>query len=409
MAEKKFKYIANDKSGTQITGVYQAESRDQVAEYLRGRDLFIVSITQDLGLDLKSLSEIQIGGVPLRERMILVKQMSTMLQAGLPVLQSLDILSKQMENKSLRDQLDLVKRDIEGGSSLSSAFQKNSKLFNEVQINLLAAGEKSGNMVEVIGQVAADMEKGNDLRSKLRSALIYPAIIMVTILIVLVMLVVVMVPTVETLYGDFNAVDKIPDVTKVLISISDFFQNPIGLIIIFFSIVIAVFLFNSFRSTPQGKMAVAAYTLKVPVFGKLIEKAQLAQFGRLLSMLMVSGVPIIESLKIVSKALSNPIYQKAVADCVDQVAKGVPLAVPLANSGAFPLLYVRLVSTGEQTGNLDKVLADLGKFYDAEVNEITNNLTKLMEPLILLIVGGMVAFLAIAVYLPIYNIGNVIS
>jgi len=409
MSQKKFKYVANDKTGQRVVGDYKAENRDQVADYLRERDLFIVSITQDLGLDFKSLSDIQIGGASLKDRMVLVKQMSTMMQAGLPVLQCLDILAKQLDSKQLQEQLESVQREIEGGSTLSSAFQKHAKLFNEVQINLISAGEKSGNLVEVIGQVAFDMEKSHALQSKLRSAMIYPAIIFFAIAIVMIILVVFMVPTVKSLYADFNALDKIPDITKFLISVSEFFQNPLGLGAIIFVLIIAFFLFRSFQSTEQGKMAIAGYSLKLPVFGQLIQKAQLAQFGRILSMLMKSGVPIIEALKIVSKSLSNPLYTKAIMQCAEEVSKGVPLAVPLANSAVFPLIYIRLVSTGEQTGNLDKVLADLGKYYDAEVDEITNNLTKLMEPLILLVVGGMVGFLAVAVYLPIYSIGNVIS
>ncbi len=409
MSQKKFKYVANDKTGQRVVGDYKAENRDQVADYLRERDLFIVSITQDLGLDFKSLSDIQIGGASLKDRMVLVKQMSTMMQAGLPVLQCLDILAKQLDSKQLQEQLESVQREIEGGSTLSSAFQKHAKLFNEVQINLISAGEKSGNLVEVIGQVAFDMEKSHALQSKLRSAMIYPAIIFFAIAIVMIILVVFMVPTVKSLYADFNALDKIPDITKFLISVSEFFQNPLGLGAIIFVLIIAFFLFRSFQSTEQGKMAIAGYSLKLPVFGQLIQKAQLAQFGRILSMLMKSGVPIIEALKIVSKSLSNPLYTKAIMQCAEEVSKGVPLAVPLANSAVFPLIYIRLVSTGEQTGNLDKVLADLGKYYDAEVDEITNNLTKLMEPIILLVVGGMVGFLAVAVYLPIYSIGNVIS
>jgi type IV pilus assembly protein PilC len=149
--------------------------------------------------------------------------------------------------------------------------------------------------------------------------------------------------------------------------------------------------------------------MNFPVFGDLITKIQLAQFGRLLSMLLVSGVSILDALKIVSKSMSNEIFKKEIEDSIEEVSKGVPMAVPLAKSGIFPLIFIRMISTGEQTGNLDKVLADMGKFYEDEVNEISSNLTKLMEPLILLIVGGLVGFLAVAVYLPIYQIGNVIN
>lgn len=409
MALKKFKYVATDKTNQQVVGTYRAETREQVADYLRSRELFVVSINQDLGLDFESLSEVQLGGISLRDRMLLVKQLSTMLNAGLPLVQTLEILAKQVDNKALQGNLQLVQGEVEGGATLSVAFQKHTKIFNEVQINLLAAGEKSGNMAEVIAQISVDMEKSHELQSKIKSAMIYPVIIFIAILVVMVILVTFMIPTVEALYKDFDAEDQIPAITKFLITLSDFFSNPVGLGVFAVVILIAYFSFRSYARSENGSYVVGNLVLKLPVFGKIVEKMQLAQFGRLLSMLLKSGVSIIDALKIVSNALSNPIFKRAVANTIDEVSKGIPLAVPLAKSEVFPLLYTRMVSTGEQTGNLDQVLADMGKYYEAEVNDMTNNLTKLMEPLILLLVGGMVGFLAVAVYLPIYNVGNVIT
>jgi type IV pilus assembly protein PilC len=406
---KIYKYIATDKTNQQVVGTYKAETRDQVAEYLRSRELLIVSINEDISASFQRISELQLGGISVKERMLIAKQFSTMLQAGLPILQALEILSKQSTNKSVQDELIQVYNAVEGGSPLSQAFQKHSKIFSEIQINLLAAGEKSGNMIDVIAQIAVDLEKSNELTSKIRSAMIYPIIIFVAIIIVMAILMIFMIPTVESLYADFNALDKIPDITKFLIALSKFFSNPIGLIVTVLVIVVSVISFQSYKNTKAGRMSLAYLSFKIPVFGNLIQKIQLAQFGRLLAMLLRSGVSILDALAIVSKALSNPVYSKAVYDTIEEVSKGVPLAVPLAKTGIFPLLYIRMISTGEQTGNLDKVLADVGKFYDDEVNDITNNLTKLMEPLILLIVGGLVGFLAVAVYLPIYNIGNVIT
>lgn len=405
---KKFKYVATDKTNQQVIGTYKAQSREQVADYLRNRELFVVSITQDIGLDFESLSNIQIGGVSLKDRMLLVKQLSTMLKAGLPLVQTLEILTKQIDNKSLQENMIQVQSEVEGGTTLSAAFQKHTKIFSEVQINLISAGEKSGNMTEVIAQVAEDMQKSHELRSKIRSALIYPAIIFIAIFIVLIILVTFMIPTVETLYKDFNAEDKIPAITRLLVSVSNFFSNPVGLVVMFIILLVTYVSFQSYNRTENGHYVIGSLMLKLPVAGQIIRKMQLAQFGRLLSMLLKSGVSIIDALQIVANALDNPVYKKAVSETIEDVSKGVPLAVPLAKSNVFPLLYTRMVSTGEQTGNLDQVLADMGAFYEAEVNDLTNNLTKLMEPIILLVVGGMVGFLAVAVYLPIYQIGNVI-
>jgi len=406
---KSYQYKATDKNGVTIDGTFKANSRDQVADYLRGRELFIVTIQEDIQLSLEKLNEISIGGVSLKDKMLLMKQFYLMLTAGLPILQTLDILAKQMDNKSLQEQLDAVKTDVEGGAALSASFQKNSDIFSEIQLNLLAAGEKSGNLVEIVKQITADMESSNELLTKIRGAMIYPAIIFVAIIGVVAVLIVYMVPTVKSLYQDFNAEDKIPDITKLLISFSEFLNNPVGIIISLVIIGIAVAGFISFKNTPAGKAALARVVLRMPVFGDLIMKIQLAEFGRLLSMLLRSGVSILDSLKIVSTAMPNLVYQEAVLGTIDEVSKGVSLSIPLAKSGVFPLVYVRMIATGEQTGNLDKVLNDMGAFYAAEVKDITDNLSKLMEPLILLVVGGVVAFLAVAVYLPIYNIGNAIT
>ncbi|MFW5702456.1 MAG: type II secretion system F family protein [Candidatus Dojkabacteria bacterium] len=409
MALKKFKYKATDSAGKEYEGAYRAETREEVADYLRGRELLIVSINQDLGLDLESLQEIQIGGVSLKDRMYVAKQLATMMRAGLPIIQTLEILSKQLDNKSLQQQLTQVKTEVEGGATLSSAFQKYAPIFSDVQINLLAAGEKSGNLSDVVQQVALDMEKSNELRSKIRSAMIYPAIIFLAIIGVMFILVTFMIPTVEDLYADFDAADQMPAITRFLVNISNFIGNPIGIVVILIVSLIGYVGFRSYNSSENGHYVIGSLVLKMPVFGQIIAKIQLAQFGRLLSMLLRSGVSIIDALNIVSKALGNPVYSKAVKDTIQDVSKGVPLASPLSNSGVFPLLYTRMISTGEQTGNLDQVLDDMGKYYEAEVNEMTDNLTKLMEPLILLVVGGMVGFLAVAVYLPIYSIGNVIT
>lgn len=408
MAQKVFRYVATDKTNRQVTGTHKAETRQQVADYLMSRELFIVSIDQDIRSGLDGLANIQIGGISLKEKMLVSKQLATMLKAGLPVLQALEILGKQVGNKAIQGQIEEVQREVEGGTTLSFAFKKHSEIYNEVQINLLAAGEKSGNLIDVIVQMTEDLEKNLALRSKIRSAMIYPIIVFIAIIVVIIILIIFMVPTVQDLYRDFNAEDQIPGITLFLIAIADFFTNPIGLAVLAVVILISIFSFRSFAKSEAGEMVVAQLALKIPVFGNLIEKIMLSQFGYLMSMMMRSGVSILDAMAIVGKALGNPVFKKTVFDASEEVAKGVPLAVPLARSGVFPLLYIRMVSTGEQTGNLDKVLNDMGKFYEDEVNEITENLTKLLEPIILIVVGGAVAFLAVAVYLPIYSIGAVI-
>lgn len=402
---KEYSYVASKKDGTQIKGVRKAESPNQIVEYLHENNLVVGSIQENIGLDFKRLAEIQIGGLPLKEKMILTKQLSTMIGAGVPLVQSLDVLISQTKNKAVKGDLMKVFEGVQGGSTLSQAFSKNSNVYDELQISLLEAGEKSGNMVEVLQQITIDLEKRNQLVAKIRGAMIYPVIIFVVIIVVVIVMMVFMIPAVKNLYDDFG-VDSLPWITQMFVDISDAVTNPIGASIGILSALALVIGGKMYYSSPSGRRSIDKLLLKVPVFGVLFEYSQVVQMTRLLAMLVKSGLSIVDSLTTVSKAMGNIHYKDALDQAVIDVSKGSPIAVSLAKSEVIPVIVIKMIAIGEETGTVDKMLLDMSKFYEEELNNLADNLTKLMEPIILLVVGVIVAILAIAIYLPIYQISS---
>ncbi|MBN2015738.1 type II secretion system F family protein [Candidatus Dojkabacteria bacterium] len=399
-----YEYVAVESSGKTVKGDYEAKDRNEVVDFLHEKNLVVVHVDEKLKRNLKDIFNIQIGGIPLTNKVVFSKQLATMISAGLPLLQALEVLASQEKNAPFKASLENVIQLVEGGSKLSNAFAKQKGVYTAVELNLISAGEESGNLVEMIQQVADNLEKQKDFQSKVRSAMIYPAIMFVAIIGVVALLMIFMVPAVEDLYEDFGG--ELPWVTKAIVAISNFMVSFWWLLV--FIIICGLVAYRYYYSTPSGRQVIHRLILSMPVFGDLNTKIQLAEFGRLLSMLLTSGISIIESLNIVSGALSNVHFKKAVKDATFDVEKGTPLAVPLSKNEDFPLIVSRIIATGESTGNLDKVLKDLGKYYQTEVDYMTSNLTKLMEPIILFIVGGVVAFLALVVYMPIYNLATIV-
>lgn len=403
---KEFKYVASKKDGTRVEGTTKAATYAEVVTFLHQNNLIIISIEESIGFDFKKLGDIQIGGMPLKEKMIIAKQLATMLGAGLPLIQTLEVLVDQSQNRVIKNELREIFKDVEGGLTLSKAFRKNSKIFDELQINLIEAGEKSGNLVEILLQIAVDLEKKNNLDSKIRGAMIYPAIIFLAMVIVIVVMMVFLIPAVKSLYKDFG-IETLPAPTQIMVDISNFVTNPLGAIITIITIISMIVGFRAYYSSKGGREAIDRLLLKAPIFGQITELGQLVQMTRLLSMLIKSGVPIIDSLKTTASSLSNVHYRKASEQAALDVGKGVPIAVSLTKSDVMPIMLLKMVAIGEDTGTLDKMLTDMSNYYETELNNITDNLTKLMEPVILLVFGGVVGFLAVAIYLPIYQITSV--
>jgi|GEM_PF-546496 len=407
-----FGYKASKPNGDIVTGKMDAQNYEQVYQKLSEQQLLTLDIQQDVDFDVKKftdkMKEFEIGDIPLNEKVIFSRQLATMLAAGLPVTQAIEILIQQTKYARMRAKLGEVYKDVQSGLPLSVAFARSELIFNELQISLIEAGENSGNLVEIMNQIADDMRNSAQLQSKVKGAMIYPIIIFLVIIVVVIVIMLFMMPAVESLYKDFGDVE-LPWVTQVLVNISTAMSNPVVLIIAVVLLIAGFISFRAFYKSKGGKSTVDKLLLVMPVFGDIISKVQVYEMARLLHMLLKSGIPIIDSLKATSKALSNYHYKTALENAAVEVSKGVPLAVPLSRSRVIPLIVVKLIATGEQTGKTDQILAEITRFYGDQVEEITSNLTKLMEPIILVIAGGMVAFLALAIYVPIYNLGNVIK
>lgn len=407
-----FSYKASKQGGELVSGEMSAANYDEVYKALNAQGYLPITIEQKMELNLnnyfKKLGDIEIGDIPVSEKVIFSRQLATMLAAGLPITQAIEILLQQTKYSKMRKKLADVYKDVQTGVPLSVSFSKQQLIFNDLQISLIQAGEKSGNLVEIMNQIADDMKKSANLQGKIKGAMIYPIIIFVVIIVVVAVLMIYMIPAVEKLFKDMG--DKpLPEITQFLVNISNFLSNPVVLIVGAIVLVAAFLSFKSFYATRSGKSTIDKMILVFPVFGDLVTKMQIYEMARLMQMLFKSGIPIIDALKSTAESLGNYHFRTALENAAVEVSKGVPLAVPLSRSRVIPVIVVKLIATGEQTGKLDHILGEITSFYADQVEEMTSNLTKLMEPFILIVAGLLVAFLAVAIYFPIYQLGTVIN
>ncbi len=409
MAVFSFKVI--DKLGKKLSGEREAETSDEIIKSLYEKGYTIISVDEKLSFQFSKILSGDIGGVPLKEKLMIAKQLSTMISAGIPIIQAIDILVQQTEKQSLRSQLQAVYKSIEAGTSLSNAFKKQKGIFNDIHINLMAAGEKSANLNEMLNRIAEDLEKSKNLRGKITGALIYPAIIFIVLILVFVLMVTTMIPQVKELYASLGK-DELPFITEFLLSIGNVFTNPLNITILVIVLIALFALYKYLLGTENGRRGIDRFKLKVPIFGQLISKYEIAQFCRIMAMLLKSGVPIIDSINIVANSSDNKIFKDILLKSIDEVTKGTPLSAGMAKlneENAFPTILIKIMASGEEAGKLDQILEDMGKYYESELEQLSNNLSKLIEPLIMVLAGGMVAFLAISVYLPIFQVGELVG
>ncbi len=400
---KKFKYLAKDQNGKDAKGVLEAKSLDAVAEMLLEKNLTVISLKEDLGLSLDRLSEINVGGVPITDKVIFMRQFATMISAGLSLNKTLEILSQQVTNPLFKKVITNVLASVEGGSSLSKAFRNETGIFDDVTLGLIEAAEATGNLEEVLQGLADEIESNKKLQDKIKSAFLYPVIIVVIMILVVIMLMVLLVPVMSEIYGDFDA--DLPAVTMLLMTVSDILLSYWWLLLIIVSFIAVGLKF--YLDTPGGKRSFHMFMLKVPVFGKLMEKIQLTQFTRTLALLLRSGLSIIASLDITATALSNVHYKAAVFALKAEVEKGLPLAIPISRNELFPLIVSQMVAVGEESGDLDNILKKMSEFFNDEVENMAGNLATMLEPFILVVMGGLIGFIAAAVYMPMFQLAEV--
>ncbi len=400
-----YKYFARDKDGKEVNGKTEARAAQAVAESLKAKGLVVIRIEEELGFSMDKLSEINIGGVPIKDKVVFMRQLATMISAGIALTQALQILEAQATNPLFKRTLSNVLSDVQGGKGLAEAFKKSNKVFDDITLNLLEAGEESGNLETILERLALELEAQKKLGDKIRGAMIYPAIIFLVIIGVILLMMFVLIPAMADIYGEFDA--ELPMITQVMINMSNFFLGYWWLVIIVVGIISIVT--KSYVESPNGKAFVNRMILKIPIFGAIIVKMQIAQFTRILSLLLKSGLSIVKALELTGGSLTNIVFKEAVLQAAKEVEKGVPLALPIARATVFPMIISQMIAVGEESGELDKVLERVSVYYNDEVEAATSNLTTLMEPLMLLLMGGVIAFIALSVYMPMFNLSGVVG
>lgn len=402
MEEKKlFSYIAVNKEGVRMKGNITAATKEDVVAQLFQKGLSPVSLDEvSKVFSLEKLKEINIGGVPLKDKMIFLKQFSIMLNAGLSITRALEILAAQNQNPRFRQVLKDVLKSVSGGVQLSDSFANYPDVFDTITINLIKAGEQSGNLSLILRKLSREYEQKNALKSKVTSAMAYPAVLSLVMIGVVIFLIAIVVPQLQDAFKSFGA--ELPWITKMVIALSDIINNFWYLIILV--LVAGGVAFRYFISTPEGRRVWDKFTISIPIFGPIFVKVQVATFSRVLYLLISSGVPILQTLELTEATLSNIWFKDEVASMRDQVKRGVSIAVPLLQSNYFPSLVGYMVNVGQETGQLDTVLRKVAKYYDLEIKTATSTLSSLLEPILLVVMGGVVAVIVAAIYYPMFQL-----
>ncbi len=340
-----------------------------------------------------------------RDIVIFTRQLSTMIDAGLPLVQGLEILTNQQENKTLKKVLQDIKLDVESGSSFAEALKKHPKQFDQLFCNMVAAGEAGGILEEVLKRLSEYMEKAQRLKSKVKGALTYPTIVLAISALVLGVILIFVIPVFEKMFADFGS--ALPAPTQIVVNLSNFVKSYFLFII--GSIIVMIFIFKKYYGTDMGHHAIDRLLLKAPIFGPLLKRVAVAKLTRTLGTLINSGVPIVDSLDIAARTAGNKIVEEAIYKVRSSISEGRTIAQPLQESGIFPNMVVQMISVGETTGALDQMLNKIAEFYDQEVEIAVDALTSLIEPFMIVFLGGTIGSIVIAMYLPIFKMAGAVS
>jgi type IV pilus assembly protein PilC len=391
--------------GTIESGEITATTREEVISLLRKRNITATVVTEKTKKGI--LDKFSFGGkVKDKDIVIFTRQFATMIDAGLPLVQALDILSSQVENKTLGKALSQVKVDVESGATYADALKKHPRIFSELYVNMVAAGEAGGILDTILNRLAAYIEKAMKLKKKVKSALVYPAVVTSIAVLVIAVIMIFVVPTFSKMFAQLGGTLPLP--TRMIINMSNFIAGIGGLLVAGAIVAFVVFLVQ-FRRTEKGKYITDRILLKLPIFGVLLNKVAVAKFTRTLGTLVSSGVPILDGLDITAKTSGNKVIEYAITDVRKGVVGGKTLAEPITKAQVFPPMVTHMIAVGESTGALDAMLAKIADFYDDEVDATVSNLTAMMEPMLMVFLGGTVGFIVVAMYLPIFKLITLIK
>jgi len=395
-----FTYTARAVNGELKTATVQAANREDVVAQLRRQRLTVVKVDEEA-----AKKKPRGGAIKMRDIVIFTRQFSTMINSGLPLVQALDILSKQTENKTLADVTRAVVFDVESGHTVADALAKHPRAFSELYVNMVAAGEAGGILDTILMRLAVFMEKTDALIRKVKGAMIYPGVIMSVAVIAISVLLVFVIPVFEKMFGSVGLALPLP--TRIVIGISAFLRGywwALGA-----AITGGVFALRSYYATPSGKLQIDKMLLSMPVLGDVLRKSAVSRFTRTLGTLISSGVSILDGLEITAKTAGNRVIQDAIMSSRSSIAGGDTIAAPLAKSNVFPPMVISMISVGESTGGLDEMLSKIADFYDEEVDAAVSGLLALFEPVMIVFLGVIVGGMVVAMYLPIFDMINAVQ
>jgi type IV pilus assembly protein PilC len=397
-----FVWKGKNRDGKAVSGERVAENKEAVMALLR-REQILVSSVKEKGKEL-ALPKFG-GGVPAKQLAIFVRQFSVMIDAGLPLVQCLEILGSQQENKTFAKILQQTRMDVEGGATLADAMRKHPKAFDELFVNMIAAGEAGGILDTILKRLATYIEKAVKLKGQVKGAMVYPVAVICIAGIVIAVILWKVIPTFAAMFEGLGATLPLP--TRMVIAASNWFVRLLPFLVVF--LVAGVFAFKRYYATYGGRRVVDRGVLKLPIIGVLMQKIAVARFCRTLATLISSGVPILDGLEITARTSGNSIIEDAIMAVRKGVESGLTVAQPLKESGVFPPMVVQMIGVGEQTGALDNMLSKIADFYEEEVDQAVANLLTLMEPVMILFLGTTVGGIVISMYLPLFDLISKLS
>jgi type IV pilus assembly protein PilC len=393
-----FTYVGKSKRGRVLKGELEAVDERIARIQLKRKSIEVTKLKKKPKDIFENVSFMQ-PKVTKKDLVIFTRQFSTMIDAGLPLVQGLNILSEQMENKTFKGMLKQITKDVEGGSTLADALNRHPRVFDALFVNLIAAGEVGGILDTILQRLAAYIEKSEKLKSKVKGALVYPIAVLIIGVLVLVVIMVFVMPVFEEMFSSLGK--GLPALTQLVLNISNFTKSNIHLMI--GGLIVVIWGFRRYRRTSSGKRVIDKGLLKLPIFGELIRKVAVARFTRTLGTMVSSGVPILDALEITARTSGNVVIEEVIYEARASIAEGQTIAEPLSESGIFPGMVTQMISVGESTGALDSMLEKIANFYDDEVDAAVSGLTALMEPLMMMFLAGALGPIIIAMYLPIFG------
>jgi type IV pilus assembly protein PilC len=402
-----FAYVGRNRQGAVKKGELTAKTRDEAVDQLRKQQVVVTSLEEKSGMGGKF--KLSLGsGLTDKDLVVFTRQFGTMINAGLPLIQCLDILSTQSENKVLRETVGDVKNSVEAGSTFSDALKRHPKVFDDLYVNMIHAGEVGGLLDTILTRLAKHIEKAMKLKGQIKSAMVYPTAIVGVAVIIISVLMVWVIPVFAQMFMEMSGGKVgLPGPTQIVINVSNFFQS--FWYAMFGALAGTIFAIKRYYATVNGRVVIDRLLLKMPVVGDLIRKASVAKFTRTLGTLITSGVPLLEGLSICAKTSGNKVIEEALMNARVSISGGKTISEPLAKCNVFPKMVTHMIAVGESTGALDAMLGKIADFYEDEVDQAVETLTSLLEPIMMVVLGTIIGFIVVAMYLPIFTMAQAIQ